>query len=99
MTEQVCYTLIEVCHLVDISPEELTEVVGLGVITPLQDETNWLFDYHALRNLRRARRLQIELELEWSGIAVALTLMEKVQRLEKENMQLRRQLERLLHTV
>ncbi|WP_084110421.1 chaperone modulator CbpM [Erwinia typographi] len=99
MTEQVRYTVIEICRSVDISPEELTEVVGLGVITPLQAESNWIFDYHALRSLQRARRLQIELELEWSGIAIALTLMDKVERLEKENVQLRRQLDRLLHTV
>ena len=99
MNEQVRLTVIEICQSVDISPEELTEVVGLGVITPVEAETSWIFDYHALRSLRRARRLQIELDLEWSGIAIALTLMEKVDRLEKENALLRRQLDRLLHTV
>ena len=99
MNEHVRLTVIEICQSVDISPEELTEVVGLGVITPVEAGTSWIFDYHALRNLRRARRLQIELDLEWSGIAMALTLMEKVDRLEKENALLRRQLGRLLHTV
>lgn len=99
MSEHVRYTVVEICRSVDISPEELTEVVGLGVITPLESTPSWLFDYHALRNLRRARRLQIELELEWAGIAMALTLMEKVEHLEKENEHLRRQLERMLHTI
>lgn len=99
MSELVRYTLIEICRSVDISPEELTEVVGLGVISPLERDPQWVFDYHALHNLRRARRLQIELELEWSGIALAMTLMDKVDRLEKENLQLRRQLERLLHSA
>lgn len=99
MTELVRYTVIEICRSVDISPEELTEVVGLGVITPAESEPQWVFDYYALRQLRRARRLQIELDLEWSGIAMALTLMEKVDRLEKENLLLRRQLERLLHSA
>ncbi|MDW8845136.1 chaperone modulator CbpM [Erwinia sp. P7711] len=98
MTEHVRYTVIEICRSVDISPEELTEVVGLGVITPTESEPQWVFDYYAVHQLRRARRLQIELDLEWSGIALALTLLDKVDRLEKENLLLRRQLERLLHS-
>ncbi len=98
MSEHVRYTVIEICRSVDISPEELNEVVGLGVIAPLEVTPGWIFDYHALRSLRKARQLQIELELEWAGIAMALTLMEKVEHLEKENAHLKRQLERLLHT-
>jgi len=96
MTEQR-YTLIEICQLVDIPPEELTEVVELGVISPLESDSGWIFDYHALYSLKRASRLRIELELEWPGTAVALTLLDKVERLEQENAQLKRLLERLLH--
>lgn len=91
------YTLIEICQVVDIPPEELTEVVALGVISPLEPDADWIFDYHALHCLKRAYRLRIELDLEWSGAAVALMLLDKVDRLKQENAQLKRQLERLLH--
>ena len=49
------------------------------MIEPHEDET---FDDHALTVMRRAVRLRQELELDWPGIAVALTLLE-------ENAQLR----------
>lgn len=96
MTEQR-YTVIEICQVVDILPDELTEVVELGMIAPLEPQADWIFDYHALHYLKRACRLRIELELEWSGTAVALTLLDKVDSLEQENAQLKRQLARLLH--
>jgi chaperone modulatory protein CbpM len=72
-----------------VSEEELHEVVGLGVIEPYEDET---FDDHALTVMRRAVRLRQELELDWPGIAVALTLLEENAQLRQENRLLRQRL-------
>lgn len=70
----VTFTITEFCLYTGVSEEELHEIVGLGVIEPHEDET---FDDHALTVMRRAVRLRQELELDWPGIAVALTLLEE----------------------
>ncbi|MGC6387469.1 chaperone modulator CbpM [Ewingella sp. S1.OA.A_B6] len=100
MTEiEITYTVTELCQSTGIMQDELVEVVGLGVIVPLERADRvWIFDANALNGLKRARRLQNELDLEWSGVAMTLTLLEKVEQLKKENDQLRRQLDRFLQT-
>lgn len=97
MTKEIIFTVVELCRFVDISQDELVEVVGLGVITPLPpDDRRWLFDYRALHCLQRAQRLRAELDLDWAGVAMALTLLDKLDALKKENDRLHRQLERFL---
>lgn len=94
---EITFTVTEFCQSTGITYDELIEVVGLGLIVPHhRTDTVWLFDRHALGSLRRAQRLQHELDLDWSGIAMTLTLLDKVDRLKRENDQLRRQLERFM---
>ncbi|AKP32942.1 chaperone modulator CbpM [Yersinia aleksiciae] len=96
---EITYTVTELCQSTGIMQEELVEVVGLGVIVPLEPaDPVWVFDAEALSSLKRAQRLQNELDLDWSGVAVTLTLLERVEQLKKENDQLRRQLDRFLQT-
>ncbi|HEJ9096476.1 chaperone modulator CbpM [Serratia odorifera] len=99
MRQEITFTVVELCQQVDISQDELIEIVELGVIAPLESApSSWLFDYPALSHLQRARRLRAELDLDWPGIAMALTLLDRVDALQKENQRLRRQLARFLHT-
>ena len=94
---EITYTVTELCQSTGIMQDELVEVVGLGVIVPLEPaDTVWVFDADALSCLKRACRLQNELDLDWSGVAMTLTLLERVEQLKKENDQLRRQLDRFL---
>ena len=46
--------------------------------------------------MRRAVRLRQELELDWPGIAVALTLLEENAHLRQENRLLRQRLSRFI---
>lgn len=99
MKKEITFTVVELCQRVEISEDELVEIVGLGVIVPLEPaQTSWVFDYPALSHLQRARRLRAELDLDWPGIAMALTLLDRVDALQQENRQLRRQLARFLQT-
>ncbi|CNI11978.1 chaperone-modulator protein CbpM [Yersinia aldovae] len=95
---EITYTVTELCQSSGILEDELVEVVGLGVIVPLDSgATWWIFDADALHCLQRAQRLQNELDLDWSGVAMALTLLDQIEHLKKENDLLRRQLDRFLH--
>ncbi|CAI2501607.1 chaperone modulator CbpM [Serratia marcescens] len=99
MKKEITFTVVELCQRVEISEDELVEIVGLGVIVPLEPaQPRWVFDYPALSHLQRARRLRAELDLDWPGIAMALTLLDRVDALQQENRQLRRQLARFLQT-
>lgn len=96
---EITYTVTELCQSTGIMQEELVEVVGLGLIVPLEPaDSVWVFDADALSSLKRAQRLQNELDLDWSGVAMTLTLLERVEQLKKENNQLRRQLDSFLQT-
>lgn len=69
MSKEITLTLVELCQTVDISQDELVEIVDLGVIAPVQlEQVRWKFDYPALSRLRRARRLRAELDLDWPGL-------------------------------
>ena len=89
----VTFTITEFCLHTGVSTEELTEIVGLGMIEPREDESaHWQFDDRALSVVRRALRLRQELALDWPGIAVALTLLEENAQLRQENRLLRQRL-------
>lgn len=93
----VTFTMTEFCLHTGISEEDLREIVGLGVIEPRQPLTEvWLFDDSAVMIVHRAMRLRRELELDWPGIAVALTLLDENARLTRENRLLQQQLARFL---
>ncbi len=94
---QITLTFTEFCLHTGVTEAELVEVVGLGVIQPRNPNAdNWLFDDGALAAFNRAQRLQRELALDWPGIAVALTLLEEIDQLRKENNQLRHRLGRFI---
>jgi len=94
---QITLTITEFCLHTGVTESELAEVVGLGVIQP-RDLTvdDWLFDDAAVAAFNRAQRLQRELALDWPGIAVALTLLDEIEQLRRENAQLRHRLERFI---
>ncbi|HEY4467567.1 MAG TPA: chaperone modulator CbpM [Klebsiella sp.] len=93
----VTFTITEFCLHTGLSEEELNEIVGLGMIEPRQPQReNWLFDDSAVTLVHRAVRLRKELELDWPGIAVALTLLDENERLSRENQILQQRLARFL---
>jgi hypothetical protein len=93
----VTLTVTEFCLRTGVSSDELSEIVGLGLIEPRSPQSDeWLFDDSAVVVVHRAVRLRRELELDWPGIAVALTLLDENIRLTRENARLQQRLERFL---
>lgn len=97
MTEtRYWYSLREVTVCTRLSVETLQTIVEFGIVSPggsTPDE--WQFDSAMLARLRRACRVQCDLELDWAGTAIALELIEELEHLREDNARLRRQLERL----
>ncbi|ACO76481.1 hypothetical protein AvCA_02200 [Azotobacter vinelandii CA] len=90
-------TLEECCQLVEAPSASLVEMVEYGIVDPGGSAPrDWRFDSVALGRLRRAVRLQRELELDWQAVAVALDLLDEVGRLRAENESLRRRLLRFM---
>ncbi|EMT6577307.1 MULTISPECIES: chaperone modulator CbpM [Providencia] len=96
MEQFTSLTVIDFCIHTGIAEEELQEIVGLGIIQPIETANEWLFDDHAVIIVRRAVRLYHELEIDWPGIAMAMSLMEQNERLQRENEMLRLQLKRFI---
>jgi len=61
------------------------EFVEEGVLTVVEiNATEWYFTGAALRRARLALRLQRDLELNLAGVALALDLIDELQRLRRE---------------
>jgi chaperone modulatory protein CbpM len=91
------FGLEEISHLVDMPTTRVIEIVEHGIVEPRGPHPDrWVFDLPALHTVRRAVRLQRELELDWAGIALALDLLDQVESLRAENRMLRQRLTRFM---
>lgn len=81
--------LSELCRICDVSREVVIEWVQEGVVEP-HGEAQWRFPARQLGRLRRASRLQQDLELESHVLPVVLDLLEEIERLRNEVRVLRR---------
>ena len=83
LDERVTFTLRELSHACGVETELLVEMVDEGVIEPAVVETEWQFYGDSLIRARRAIRLVRDLELNWPGAALALDLLDELERLQK----------------
>ncbi len=87
--------LEELCELSGLSETELRELVDYGVLAPVDsDAQHWAFGADRLVVARSARRLREAFELDPHGVALVLTLLERVHDLEAELRDLRAKLPR-----
>lgn len=98
MNGETIFTLHEICERGGVRVEFIVELVEYGVIAPVKgtDANQWIFDALALARLKRALRLQRDLEINLPGIAVSLDLIEEVERLRQQVDLLDGQLKQLL---
>ena len=91
------HTASEFCFYTGVSEEDLLEIVGLGVIEPQLTQTkHWIFAENDVVIVYRAACLRRELALDWSGIAIVLTLLENNRSLRNENIQLEQRLAKFI---
>jgi chaperone modulatory protein CbpM len=95
LTEECQFSLTELVELSGSSVEELRELVEYGAITPVNAESSqWVFPGQCLPTVRAACRLRLNFDLEPHGVALVISLLDRIRDLEAQMGSLRAQLPR-----
>ena len=83
--EFVEITIEDLCRSCRVDQTMIIGLVDEGIVEPHSvSETPWRFSGAALPIVKRALRLQIDLELNPSGVAFALDLLDEIERLRHQ---------------
>jgi len=76
------YSLHQLSVLCDVHHEYLVDLIALGIINAEGDHpSHWLFSYSAVLRINKAMRLQRDFALDQQGLALALELLDEIERL------------------
>ena len=80
--ESTWYSLSEACGLCRVDDEHIQEMIREGVLSPAGSSAQeWRFGARELRRIQIALRLQRDLDVNLPGAALALDLLEELDRL------------------
>lgn len=83
--EELQFSTVELCRACAVRTEVVIEFVQQGVLEPRgADERDWRFPGSSLRRLRVALNLQQDLGVNSAGAALALQLMDEIERLRAQ---------------
>lgn len=83
LDESTLVTFAELCECCDVGGEVVAEMVELGILDPAGGAPgDWRFAGKGLRRAATAVRLQRDLGVNLAGAALALELLERIDRLE-----------------
>jgi len=95
LTEEHCFSLAELAELGGLPEAELRELADYGAITPVDPgATQWVFTAACLTTVRAASRLRASFELEPHGVALVVSLLDRIRDLEAQLAALRAQMPR-----
>ncbi|MGO9931782.1 MAG: chaperone modulator CbpM [Steroidobacteraceae bacterium] len=84
LDESAELTLAELSRMCAVDQQHIMEFVEEGILNVVGVRTEWHFSGAALRRARMAVRLERDLELNLAGVALALDLLEELERLRRE---------------
>jgi chaperone modulatory protein CbpM len=85
LDERGVVTLVELAECSGLSERELVELVELGALEPLESgEADLRFGAQCIAAARTASRLRNDFELDSHGLALVLSLLDRVHELESE---------------
>ena len=97
MMNKLQISLQDLCELTELPGTTVIEIVEQGIIEPAgEGPDSWSFSTQMIVVTKKAQRLHRDLGIDWSGIGLALTLLDEVEKLRVENKCLQRQLEKFL---
>jgi chaperone modulatory protein CbpM len=83
--ESALLTIEDLSRMCTIDERRIVEFVEEGVLHAVRtDAAEWRFTGAALRRTRVALRLERDLEINLAGVALALELMDELERLRRE---------------
>lgn len=86
LTEEVVFTLTDVCNLCRVSGDELAAIVAEGIVEPRgRKPAEWRFTAAGVRRIRIAVRLRRDLHVNMAGAALALELLDELQALRRSH--------------
>ena len=85
-------TLVELSRTSGLPEEVLLELVEYGALEPASQGAQWCFSAECVVRVRTAARLRNDLELETPSLALALSFLERIQKLEAQVRHLHAQL-------
>lgn len=81
LDEETCLTLSELCHACNIHADWVIELIDEGVIEPVRSGDKWRFSGSNIRRVQVIRNLQRDLNVNLAGAALALELLDEINRL------------------
>ena len=85
LDERSVFTLREICTACGVHAELVIDMVEEGVLEPRgADPTEWCFTGNAVTRAQIAIKLTRDLRVNWPGAALALDLLEEIERLRLE---------------
>ena len=92
LTEDTQFSLAQLAELAGIPESEVRELVDYGAVTPVDPESSpWIFNGKCLLTIRTASRLRVSFDLEPHGVALIVSLLERIHDLETQLGSLRAQ--------
>lgn len=89
-------SLADFCQATNLTSETLVAIIDEGIIEPVGNHPdNWRFSIQNVAIAQRATRLHRDLRIDWPGIALAMSLLAELEKVRKENLELKRRLLRL----
>jgi len=89
------FSLAELSELSGMPESDLRELVDYGAITPVSPEApTWTFGGQCLLTVRTAYRLRVSFDLEPHGVALTVSLLDRIRELEAQLRDLSAQLPR-----
>ena len=83
-------SVARLAELSGMTEADLRELVAYGALDPINpDEVEWMFKGNCVVTVRIASRLRRDFELDAQALALALSLIGRIHRLESELRQLR----------
>jgi chaperone modulatory protein CbpM len=84
LDDSVEFSLTELCAACRVSEELVVEIVAEGIVEPLGgDRAQWRFTGVAVARVQRVLRLQDDFGVNLPGAALALDLLEELERLRR----------------
>ena len=86
-TEEPCeLTINQLCELTQLDACTVIEIVDHNIVDPKgTSPQNWRFSTTMVATTKKALRLQEDLDINWSGIAFAISLLEELKEIRERN--------------